>query len=152
MLCRVVRRSRLRAEASRALRASRGCAVSRPFSHRFVAAGHAGASMQMSRVVVIRHFDLPCWCFVAQQAKRQRFVCCQTSVFSCSCRRDERTNTQSIVSAFSFMHAFCERPLGQRFRNACPSRQSTVAITRIMGISLVVSRFGGIACACLPLL
>ena len=58
MLCRVVRRSRLRAEASRALRASRGCAVSRPFSHRFAAAGRAGASMQMFCVVVLVHAEI----------------------------------------------------------------------------------------------
>ena len=25
------------------------------------------------------HFGLPCWCFVAQQAKIQRFICCRVS-------------------------------------------------------------------------
>ena len=58
----------------RAMRASRGCAVSRPFLHRFVAAGRAGALMQMSRVVMLVHAGLPCWCFVAQRARRQRFI------------------------------------------------------------------------------
>ena len=29
---------------------------------------------------VLVHFGLPCWCFVAQQANIQRFICCQTYI------------------------------------------------------------------------
>ena len=70
---------RVSAPRPSALRASRGCAVSRPFSHRFAAAGRADASMQMSRVVVLVRLDLPCWCFVAKRAKGQRFIRRQTT-------------------------------------------------------------------------
>ena len=45
------------------------CCVSQLFSHRFAAAGHVGALMSMSRVVVLVHLGLPCWCFVAQRTK-----------------------------------------------------------------------------------
>ena len=34
----------------------------------------AGASMQISRVDVLAHARWPCWCFVAQRARRQRFI------------------------------------------------------------------------------
>ena len=30
---------------------------------------------------MLAHFSSPRWCFHAQQANRQRFMCCQTSVF-----------------------------------------------------------------------
>ena len=34
----------------------------------------------MSCVVVLVHLGLPCWCFVAQRVKRQRFIRCRKHV------------------------------------------------------------------------
>ena len=75
MTCRVVRRSRLRPEATCvACIAGLRCVAAIFTSLRCRRACWRGALIQMSRVVVLVHAVLPCWCFVAQRARRQRFI------------------------------------------------------------------------------
>ena len=75
MTCRVVCRSRLRPEATCvACIAGLRCVAAIFTSLRCRRACWCGTLMQMSRVVVLVHAGLPCWCFVAQRARRQRFI------------------------------------------------------------------------------
>ena len=128
---------RVSAPRPRALRASRGCAVSRLFSHYFAAAGRAGASMQMSRVVALMHFGLPCWRFVAQQAKRQRFVCCQTIGHFAGGKQIWRDCTRVLAAAlarffdpydFHCLHCLFRRLL--RRRRQKPRRPRSAVLSR----------------------
>ena len=52
------------------------CCVSQLFSHRFAAAGHVGALMSMSRVVVLVHLGLPCWCDQSSHPAKSSMTAC----------------------------------------------------------------------------
>ena len=104
---------------------------------RFAAARRAGASMQMSRVVALIHFGLPCWCFMAQQAKRQRFVCCQTIGHFAGGKQIWRDCTRVLAAAlarffdpydFHCLHCLFRRLL--RRRRQKPRRPRSAVLSR----------------------
>ena len=61
---------------------------------------------------MLAHFSSPRWCFHAQQANRQRFMCCQTSLFIHSAPKRKFGARKSVKNILTALHFWQGRKSG----------------------------------------